>query len=174
MEQLKLLSLGVALLCAVIDVRTQRIPNRITFPVMLFGLVAQTILSGFMGGAHALLALVVGFLLFFPLYAFRGMGAGDVKLLMAIGALSDFQFTIWVAVFSILGGGLYALFDTIRVGRLGPLLSELRHFVLLQVLRAEKTEGLPFDRKRSFSFGAAIAFGVVATLLWERLGGGLG
>jgi len=52
---------------------------------------------------------VVGLMLFLPLFALRGIGGGDVKLLAAIGAWLGPVPTIWVALFTALAGGVLAI-----------------------------------------------------------------
>jgi prepilin peptidase CpaA len=72
---------------AVIDIRTRRVPNWLTLLVALVGiLLATTGVSGVSVGA-SLAGIAVGFLLMLPGHAFGGLGAGDVKLLAAVGAL---------------------------------------------------------------------------------------
>ena len=80
-------ALGVTLLAAVItDLRTQKIYNVLTFPMTALG-----ILSGIVWGAHpwdGLLGAGVALLIALPAEAMRAMRMGDVKLLMAVGALT--------------------------------------------------------------------------------------
>jgi prepilin peptidase CpaA len=78
---------------AVIDGWKLKVPNRLTFPLILsgwlLGLVHDCGLwesSGSGGIGSSLLATALGFALLFPLYAVGGMGAGDVKMQMGFGA----------------------------------------------------------------------------------------
>ena len=87
------------------DVRERRIPNFVTGPAILAGLILHTISGGWSGlGDSALAGLIAGgiFLIFFLA---GGMGAGDVKLMAAIGALVGWQdwFGIFIAT-AIVGG----------------------------------------------------------------------
>lgn len=83
---------SAALTCAglamVSDIRERKIPNRLTGPALVTGLLLHLVLDGVHGmGAAALAALIAGaiFLLF---HIAGGMGAGDVKLIAALGSLS--------------------------------------------------------------------------------------
>ena len=67
------------------DLRTSRIPNLLTFSAAAAGL-AWHAFGGWAPLASALGGLALGLLLFLPIYLLRGMGAGDVKLLAALGA----------------------------------------------------------------------------------------
>jgi prepilin peptidase CpaA len=77
--------LGASLAAAVMDARSRRIPNRLTIPLALWGLASSSYFRGAAGGLDALAACL---LLAFPyvlLFAFAGGGAGDAKLMGAIG-----------------------------------------------------------------------------------------
>src|ERR1700743_2106458 len=81
-------ALTCATVASVSDIRERKIPNWLTGPALLTGLVLHLCLDGLHGlGASALAAAIAGgiFLLF---YIAGGMGAGDVKLMAALGALS--------------------------------------------------------------------------------------
>ena len=69
------------------DLRTRRIPNWITVPGAAVGLALQTWYGGLYGGLASLAGAALGFGIFIILYIAGGMGAGDVKLFSAVGAL---------------------------------------------------------------------------------------
>jgi prepilin peptidase CpaA len=102
--------IGAAMVvAAVIDGWKLKVPNWLTFPLILsgwllgllhdVGLLAGT---GAGGIAASLAATALGFALLVPLYAVGGMGAGDVKMQMGFGA--------WVGAFYGLGAGLAVVF----------------------------------------------------------------
>ena len=91
------------------DVRTRRIPNRLTFPAAALGLVAATVAHGGPGAIASAAGLVVGLALFFPLFFLKGLGAGDVKLMGALGAWLGTSVVFGVAFYTALAGGLLAL-----------------------------------------------------------------
>ncbi len=74
------------LVAAYIDGKELRVPNWITFPMVLSGLVYQTYMGGLEGLGFGLWGMTVGLLTLLPLYSVGGMGAGDVKLMAGIGA----------------------------------------------------------------------------------------
>lgn len=74
------------IVAAWIDGKELRVPNWITFPMVLTGLIYSTCVGGWGGLQSGLLGMVVGLLTLLPLYAVGGMGAGDVKLMAGIGA----------------------------------------------------------------------------------------
>ena len=77
---------GVTLVAAVGDVRTSRIPNRLTLPLLATGLGTSFVTCGAAGALDALAACLLLGTPYFLLFAFAGGGAGDAKLMGAIGA----------------------------------------------------------------------------------------
>ena len=74
---------------AVIDGLKLKVPNWITFPMIISGWIYSAALSpyaGWEGLMYSLIGTVVGLALLLPAYAIGGMGAGDVKLLAGVGA----------------------------------------------------------------------------------------
>ena len=68
------------------DLATRRIPNVLTFGAALAGFFVHGYIAGWSGAESSLAGWAVGVLFFFPMFALGGMGAGDVKLLAAVGA----------------------------------------------------------------------------------------
>ena len=96
------------------DARFLRIPNAVTYPSMLIGLVLGA-LEAFPGAFFTnglldhVVALVLAFAVAYPFYAAGGLKAGDAKLLMAIGALRGTTFLLVAAVYGALIGGVLAV-----------------------------------------------------------------
>jgi len=96
---------------ALCDVRTRRIPNRLTVPVFVLGLVYQIVFNGWSGAESssgiaeaglksALLAFSMGFGTLFVLWLIGGGGGGDVKLMGALSVWLGFQSTLLVMMAS--------------------------------------------------------------------------
>jgi prepilin peptidase CpaA len=102
---------GAACWC---DVRTRRIPNWLTFPAALLGLVAATAAYGGHGAVSSAAGLLVGLAVFFPLFMLKGLGAGDVKLMGALGAWLGTSLVVGVAFYTSLAGGVLALALIVR------------------------------------------------------------
>ncbi len=157
----------LVLAAAVYDVRYRRIPNWISVSGAVIGLALNTFLyRGWSGLLFSLKGLLLGFGLYFVLYALRAMGAGDVKLMGAVGSLVGWQ--DWLAIFLVtaLVGGIMALIVVISRGRfqktiwnVGYILGEMRHGRPAYINREEldvknpKSVGLPH--------GAVIAVGTI-------------
>lgn len=112
-----ILAVIVCVVAVITDVRRLRIPNRLTFTAAGFGLTfnaALGLLSGGTSGAlHALIASLLGAalgLLVFGLPAAIDLvGMGDVKLMIALGALIRWPLALPLALYVAVSGGLVAL-----------------------------------------------------------------
>jgi len=103
----------------VTDWRWRRIPNAVTYPTMLAGLLLGVLEStgraGFPGSIFSgglidhVAGLAIGFLVSYPFYAAGGLKAGDGKFLMAVGALKGTAFLFVAAVYGALIGGVIAI-----------------------------------------------------------------
>ncbi len=101
---------------AVIDGRRLRVPNWLTFHLAAGGLAYSAWSAGTAGALASLGGLAIGLALLMPLYAIGGMGAGDVKLLGAVGAWVGPWLTIGAFAASAVAGGLIALALVARSG----------------------------------------------------------
>jgi prepilin peptidase CpaA len=91
------------------DLRRHRISNKLSVLGLLAGLALQSFGGGVHGLVLGLLGAGVGFGCFAPFYLLRGMGAGDVKLLAAVGAFMGPQGAFAAALCSLLAGGAGAI-----------------------------------------------------------------
>ncbi len=161
----------VAFVAAVYDYRFRRIPNWLTLSGVLLGLVLNSFLnvtqlswySGY-NWRSALAGMGLAFAVYFPLYLLRGMGAGDVKLMAAIGAIVGPS--NWFAIFllSSILGGLVAVVLLLWKGRarrtfsnVGFMLNELAHLRQPYLRREELDVKSP--KAVTMPHGIAIAIG---------------
>ena len=100
---------AILILAAWIDGRELKVPNWITFPMVVSGLVYSTWVGGAGGLGAGLLGMSVGLLTLLPLYSVGGMGAGDVKLMAGIGAWLGWQITLAAFCVSTVVGAVMAV-----------------------------------------------------------------
>ena len=113
------LAIGVA--ACVTDLRSRRIPNVLTFGAAVAAFVFWGIAGGPSGLGFSLGGWLVGCVLFLPWFLLRGMGAGDVKLLAALGAWVGPSTALWLALYSAVAGGVFAVLVTLPSGYLGTM-----------------------------------------------------
>lgn len=170
MEQLNAAAFFVGLFGGIFDLLTRRVPNWITFPAMLIGLVAQFWFSDLAGVGQGILGILLGFGIFFPVYALGYMGAGDVKLMMAVGAFGGWQFCWRTAIASVVFGGAFALGDVLFRGRLVAVARNTYSFLRSVLVPGLVPEPLQLDKERKFTFGICIALGAAAVIYLQHSG----
>lgn len=157
-------------LACISDLRTRRIPNVLTFSSAAGALLFHLITGGWSGAAWSVGGYVLGAALFFPMFALRGMGAGDVKLLAAVGAwLGPGQIAV-VALTTSIAGGLLGIVVAVGYGYLRTALSNL--WMLVTHWRVAGVRPLPPVTLQGatgprLAYAVPIAIGTVVTL-WLR------
>jgi prepilin peptidase CpaA len=168
-----------ALAAAITDVWKFKVHNVITLPLLLSGLIYHSVQGGLTGFAESLLGILFGFFILLPFYVMGGMGAGDVKLMAAIGAWLKWKLTFGVFLASSLAGGLYALVLVLLYGKLGETWVNLqilwhRVVTISRHVGADdgiETEAKRMDRRRLIPFAAMVACGIIVILVLSLIGG---
>jgi prepilin peptidase CpaA len=153
MELVQGCAITAAGLAAATDVWSRRIPNWVTLGTFLIGIVLNTRLHGVDGALAAFAGAALGLGLLLPFYLLGVIGAGDVKLLAALGAVLGPQALITVAIYGALVGGLMSV--TI-LGMRGQLFLALSDVVIRHRPPARSGATAPY--------GVAIAAGVVLSV----------
>jgi prepilin peptidase CpaA len=170
-----LLVLGAVAVASYTDVRTRRIPNRLTVPLAVAGLGLNVLLAGRDGLVLSATGWMLGLGLLFPLFLLRAMGAGDVKLMAALGALKGPEFVFFVCLWSAVAAGLVALAGLLRSRRLGLALANMYYtsatFLFLKTRTFGEAGGSLVSAGR-IPYAPAIAFGAVMALGGVRWIGG--
>lgn len=154
------IAVAVGVVAATTDYRTGRIPNKLTFPVMLFGLIAHSVghgVAGFLGSFIGLCVCAAVPGVVYKASRGRGIGGGDIKLFAALGALLGPTQGLEVELSSFLLLGVFAVFRLAFLGQLGrALVTSLR----LSVGRDDNPSSVMTEMR----MGPAIAVGVVTVL----------
>jgi prepilin peptidase CpaA len=155
-------SVGV-LVATVIDIRTRRIPNALTATMAAVGVgVAAAGISGISLGM-AIGGFLIGLVLMLPGHALGATGAGDVKLMAAIGAIVGPGLVVNAFLFTAVAGGVLALVVALRRRRLSATLATTARMIAAPAgARREIESATPSSR---FAYGPAIAVGSVLAAL---------
>lgn len=158
---------ALVLLACIPDLRTRRIPNALTFGGAVVALAFHAATAGLPGAALSAAGWLLGAALFFPMFALRGMGAGDVKLLAAVGAWLGPGQVLWVALITSLAGGILGLIVALFHGYLRQAGSNI--FALLMQwgtsgIRPVERVTLSGTRGPRLAYAVPIAVGTLVTL----------
>jgi len=157
----------VAAVACVYDLRTRRIPNVLTFGAAVAGLVFHAAMAGASGAMTTVGGWLLGIALFFPIFALGGLGAGDVKLLGAIGAWLGPAVVLPVGVYSALAGGIFAIVVALRIGYLGQALRNLKFLgTFWLTVGLKPVEGLTLEHKAAprLAYALPMFVGLLVTL----------
>lgn len=140
------------------DIKDRLILNKVTLPAIVVGLIFHTIHSGWDGLLFSFLGILTGFGLLIIPYMMRGMAAGDVKLMMAIGALKGSAFTFGSFFYIVIIGGIISLIILIHQKE---LLNTLKRILFSARLRTLDTLSKT-DVHHAFPYGVAIVLGTIS------------
>ena len=166
-------AISCGLVAAITDIRSRRIPNWLTGPAMLLGLVLHLSAGGWKEGANALLSLLLCGTVFLVFHLAGGMGAGDVKLIAAEASLLGLSHSGSLLLYTVLCGGVMGLVLAAMRGKLRQTVANVLQLTLhhgrnglqphpeLNVLN-QSTLRLPY--------AVAIAFGSTFTVFLHSSG----
>ncbi|MFD4703907.1 prepilin peptidase [Gottfriedia sp. NPDC058432] len=159
--------LGITLLISLItDVRKRKILNIVTLPAILIGFVYNTATLGLEGFLFSGKGFLAGAAFLLIPYILGGMGAGDVKLLAAIGALTGTMFTFYSFIYIALIGGFISVFLIMK--NKGIWNSIKSFFFIMVFLRSSIGSILLNENKKSsisFPYGVAIVLGTLCEVI---------
>lgn len=157
--------LGVAV---VTDVSTHRIPNWLTLSTGLVCLALQAWFGQWNGLLLGLEGFFVGLFCFLPSHLFGAMGAGDVKLMAAVGtAIGPWPAFVAVLMTVVAGGAIALVFITAK-GGMGDMFRRYASMVRLLVLRQPRYLAPEPDEAAAirFPYALAIACGTAMSVWW--------
>jgi prepilin peptidase CpaA len=150
------------------DMRHGKVYNKLTLTCIVLGIILS-LLSAELRGLGESLAGVLLVLLLYLLFAPRvGIGGGDVKLMMAVGALMGIRFTIWALLFTAAIGGLLALLVMLRHGVLAGTLRSMWTNLLLKICFQAPVEVAGASRGLKFRYSPAIALGTLLAFVFKH------
>jgi prepilin peptidase CpaA len=160
----------IVITAALIDFLTHRLPNWLTVGSLVIALLLQFAAHGGNGVADGLSGFAAGFGLYLILYAAGAMGAGDVKLMGAVGAFLGWPAALLAACLSLATGVLVSLLLLGLRGGLTEYLSRYGAMFKCLFLTGQFAYVRPAPGSiatQRFPYGFAIAIGTLATQGWN-------
>jgi len=172
-EAVWILAVLLAAIAGWLDWRYRRIPNWLTVPGLVLGILANSLARGWMGTKDALLGTLLGLALLFPLVLVRSLGAGDWKLVSALGAFLGPGRLITVLLGAIIVAGAMALVLIVYKRRVREALRNMGRIVAALCMLRTPGQDLSLDSSESLKvpFGVAVALTVIlygARQAWGR------
>lgn len=165
--------LALLLASVISDIKTYKIKNVITLSFALAGLVTNYFIYGVDGLLFSLAGWCTAVAVLFILFALRMLGAGDIKLFAAVGAIAGYKFVIYSSSYSFLLGGLMGVgFLFIRRNapeRIKYFLAYLKNCILTLKL-SDYSDFSNKAAKDKFRFSYAAAAGISTQLVITLLG----
>jgi prepilin peptidase CpaA len=165
------------------DVRQHRIPNVTVLLLLCAGVFLQAAgpangregmfshFPGALGAAQALYGVLAGLALFMPMYLLRAMGAGDVKLLAALGAFAGPVEIISVALCILVAGGVLALARMLWTGKSRAVLGNVKLVLGVSGDAARRAFDPAAQSAERMPYALAFAGGLLAWACWRSAGG---
>ena len=159
-------AIAAAAAAAIVDLRTRRIPNALTIPMVVGAVLLHGSLEGAPGGMRALWGAVIAGGLLLPGWLMGWMGAGDVKAMAAVGAWLAYPAALVAVLAALIAGGVLSLIVAARHGMTGRVLAGAARLGVWAAnprhAAAPPTSGIRFP------FAAAILVGGLVSL-WVRI-----
>ena len=162
---------GLLVVTTYSDLRWRRIRNVWTLGGASLAIVLHLFIGGLEGLQITLLGLGTGLGLLLPFYLMKGMAAGDVKLMGAVGALIGPQLALIAVLATLMAGGVLAVGYLIARGDFGRWLQ--RWNAVLTNLVVARGLGLTYLSPAAdevavqrFPYALAIAAGTLIAVVW--------
>lgn len=153
-----LLLLLVLTVAVLMDRRRHRIPNWLTFGALVTGLLLHYLFMPSPEWLAGLKGAGVGLAILAPFYLTGGMGAGDVKLMAAVGSFVGPTAVLTAGCFALVTGGCVAFYMVVRSGELASL---YRRYMLMISARTVVPAEAGSVARRRFPFSFSIAVGTL-------------
>ncbi len=161
-----------------VDFAERRVPNWLNATLAALGLATQAWFFGLSGFCAGLVGLLVGFGLLIVPWLMHGMGAGDVKLMAAIGAWLGSWLTLLSFAAGAVIGGVAAVVMIVSTGRALHAMTNMQ--TIVTKMRRFDTAFGEFGGAKTFGqtsqllpYGVPLTAGTIGVLLTHYLGGWL-
>ena len=169
MVQILIILAPIVVLAAATDICSHKIPNWLTFPAIIAGVIYHSTTAGIQGCLLSVAGALLGMAFFLPFYIKGGTGAGDVKLMGAVGAFLGPAGVLYAFLFSSMAGGIYAVLLLIRHGLFKETFMRYRDMVGAFLFLHKMLYIPPEAKMPVLRFGIAIAVGTISFILADLI-----
>ncbi len=163
------------LLASWYDFAQRRVPNWLNLALILIGFAVQACFFGWSGLSFGLMGMLTGFGLLIVPWLMHGMGAGDVKLMAAIGVWLGAGLTFYSFCYGVVIGGVVATVMILSTGRLQMACANMG--VIMHKFSSTKKMFSEYGSAKSFGnssqllpYGVPLTFGTLIVLFNEMFG----
>jgi prepilin peptidase CpaA len=163
-------AVALGLLACLTDSMWRRVPNVLTLGAAVLAVVTRFVVEGWSGIGWSVAGWSVGLLILLPLFALRGMGGGDVKLLAAFGAWLGPRLVAWTGLYGAIAGGVLAVAVTLWHGSFRRTLANVLLLAMhWRVAGLRPVEGLTLETSHSpkLPYAIPLTVGLVVALWLE-------
>jgi prepilin peptidase CpaA len=163
------LLIPLAVVITYYDARYRRIPNPFVLATLVAGLAINALINSWHGVVSSLEGCALAFVLMFVLHVFGAMGAGDVKLFAAIGAVLGVQSVLPTFMVVVLTGGVLGVITMLRAGAVRTTMLRVAQIFMGLLPGWEMPRfAVPTERRHTIPYGVAITFGSLISLVLFR------
>ena len=165
-----ILLIPIAFAVIYFDVRYRRIPNVIVISTLVAGVIINSAIGSWGGMLGSAEGFALAFVPMFLMHLFGAMGAGDVKLSGAVGAVLGVTMVPLALIIIVMMGAVLAIYSMIRSGRVFTTLhGVLRIFVGIMPGWEMPRFAMPPDRRHTIPYGVAIMIGsLIAVAVFQK------
>ena len=146
------------------DLRSRRIPNWLTVPGLVIGMVANTVLGGWIGLRDSLLGVGLAMALLLPFWLLRSLGAGDLKFAVALGAYTGPGRLIDILLASVFVAGAMALALVIYKRRFLQTMRNIGHILISLVTFRLPGTHVTLDNPDALTIPKGVAMAITVVL----------
>lgn len=157
-----ILLLTTLVICLFTDLKYRKIYNNVLIPTLIFGISFNVYNYGLEALVKSGLGFMLGLSLLLLPFIWGGIGAGDVKLLAAVGAIKGSAFVFYAFLGTGIAGGVIAIGSLIYQGKLLKVLKNLINGLEILFITRFKVLSFSADKKDMFPYGVAIFIGTLA------------
>jgi len=148
------------IICIFTDLKYKKVYNIVSFSSIFLGFLLNYLFFGMKGFKQSLTGAIAGFSILFLFFISGGIGAGDIKFLIAIGSLKGAKFVINGTFYGAMAAGIFTVVLLIQKKLLFSTIKKIFVFLISLILLQKL---IPFENENSIRLPYAffLAIGMI-------------